>query len=195
MFEYGFENVFAFLFNKITNIKTPTIKFPVLISFFTYISIAKEDDEIKNLINSTKTYCEENNLYVGLNYINFIIKLFYKLIPEIREYSLSCKQKNFDFWLERFTRILIIICDILPEDNKYIHPMLFFLQSIECWKYNSKNLYSCISNNLWLLDDEIGESYFSKLSKVVSNTTLCFQDIQNAYRYVSVVDAIASNLL
>lgn len=150
--------------------------------FLTYITFAKENSEIKDLFKRGIQHCINNDFKVGYSYLQYMYKILYIIIPQMREYSLSIKQKDFFFWKKNFIRILCLIMEINPKDNCYIYQMLLFLQSLQYWEENCPTLFNSIKNNLWLLDDEIGEMYFAILSQAVTNNQKDYNNIKTYYR-------------
>jgi len=78
--------------------------------------------------------------------------IIYEVIPTIREYVYETKLQNFDYYFQLLKRIFLILLKIHLKESKYCPTLLIWIL-------------------MFVLDDEIGEVYFSLFARITTNMT------------------------
>lgn len=149
---------------------------------YTYLTLAKENYEVKQLLQEVKN--ADNIDEECLQFVQSLEICLYEILPTIREYAYSIKLQKFDYYLQTLKRITLLLLKFNLKDSKYAPTLLIWIQLLEQWKKNNHPILKVIEKNFFVLDDEIGEVYFSLFARITTNlSTKSLKLMPTYYRY------------
>lgn len=123
LYEFGFQQLFSVVEEAVFGDVPKNIELLHLHYLYTYISLAKQDEEVKRKINELKN---NRNLHPEcVSWLKSFECIINEIIPTIREYAYAAKLQNFEYYFQLLKRLTLMLLKFHIRDQN-IHQLYSF---------------------------------------------------------------------